>query len=167
MEDNTRSGTPLTGSETLSRTLTTSRSITNSTSDTTGRKYTQTFSAKGGVDKVFEVSASASFEESSSTTISYSDQSTVSNTVTDSQTVSINVPAGKKYRYQIVVHYGKCNINYTATMVFQSVVPNSQPYRFTSSGVYTGVNEIASDVVASDITQEVAGAQIIAQTSLR
>jgi hypothetical protein len=166
IEDNKGGSVPLTGSQTLTRSVTRTRSITNSTSDTTGQKYTQTFSAKGGIDKVFEVSASASFEESKSTTISYSDQTTDAKTDTDSQTVNINVPPGKKYSYQIVVHYGKCSINYTAQMVFKSVVPGAAPYRFETHGVYTGVNQIRSEVMVLDITQGVVSAALVQRQAL-
>ena len=74
--DNSAGGTPVTSTYSLSRTVTTQTSITHSESDTTGQKYTQTFSVKGGIAKVVEVSASSSFEKSSSKTISLTDQKT-------------------------------------------------------------------------------------------
>jgi hypothetical protein len=160
-QDNKTSSGALTGSINLTQSTTTSRSITNSTSDTTGRVYTQTFGAKGGIDKVFEVSGSASFSESSSKTIAYSDTSTDSKTDSHSIVVNINVPPAKKYRYSILVFNGKCSIPYTAHMLFQSVVPGAVPYRFVSKGVYTGVNAIRSEVTSSDITQGPAAAALV------
>ena len=136
------------------------------TSDTKGEKYTQTFGVKGGVDKKFEVSASASFEESSSSTISFSDQHTDSTSVTDEQVVNVNVPAGKKYNYQIVVHYGTCAIHYVAQMVFTSIVPNSAPYKFKSNGIYNGVNQIRSEVIVHDVTQGVPSAALVERKAI-
>ncbi|HEX8172802.1 MAG TPA: aerolysin family beta-barrel pore-forming toxin [Thermoanaerobaculia bacterium] len=154
VQDNRDGAVPLTGSQTLSRTITISRSITNSTSDTTGRKYTQTFGIKGGIEKVFEVNASGSFEESTSSTLSYTDQNTETKTLVDQQQITFNVPPGKRYRYQVVVQYGKCAIPYTANMIFQSIVAGTAPYRFVTSGTYTGVNKISSNVTVFDITHD-------------
>lgn len=150
--DNRQGAVPLTGSTTITSTVTDSRQITNSTSDTTGRKYTQTFSVKGGIDKVFEVSASGSFEESSSKTISYSDQTTHTTTETITKTVNYNVPPGKKYKYQLVIYSGKCDVPYTAHMKFQSAVAGSEPVFFETQGVFTGVNQTESDVALTDVT---------------
>jgi hypothetical protein len=162
-QDNKTSSGSLTGSINLTQSTTTSRSITNSTSDTTGRVYTQTFGAKGGIDKVFEISGSASFSESSSKTIAYSDTTVNSKTDSHSIVVNINVPPGKKYRYSILVFNGQCSIPYTAHMLFQSVVPGAVPYRFVSTGVYTGVNAIRSEVSSSDITPGPAKAILVEQ----
>ena len=152
-QDNETGSVPLTGSLNLTMSTTTSRSITNSTSDTKGLVFTQTFGSKGGVDKVFEVSASVSFSESNSTTIGYSDTSVDSKTNTQSTQVNINVPPGKKYQYAILVFNGQCSIPYTAHMLFQSVVPGAPPYRFVSTGIYTGVNAIRSEVSVTDVTE--------------
>jgi hypothetical protein len=156
--DNRQGKVPLTGSTTITSTATDSRQITNSTSDTTGKKYTQTFSVKGGIGKVFEVTASGSFEESSSKTISYSHQSTHTTTETITKVVNYDVPPGKKYKYQMVIHSGRCEVPYTAHMKFQSaVVSGSQPVFFDTEGVFTGVNETESDVVIADVTESAAG----------
>jgi len=147
---------PQTGSYAIQRSVTTTHSVTNSESDTTGHKYTQTFSIKGGLDKVVEVSASASFEESDSKTISLTDQKTDSITDTDTLTINVNAPAGRKYSYQVVVHYGKCTVPYTAQMRFQSVVPGSAPVLYTSEGIFTGVNQTRNEVETLDITDKAA-----------
>lgn len=166
IENNKLKIEPLTGSRMLSRTLTTSRSITNSTSDTAGQKFTQTFGVKGGVDKIFEVSASTSFEESKSTTISFSDTNQDSQSVTDQQVVNVNVPPGKSYAYEIVVHNGSCSIPYTAHHVFRSVVPGTPPYPFDSTGTYTGVNQIESEVIVKDVTEGMAQAVVVQRQSI-
>lgn len=159
--DNRAADAPMTGQISLALSETTSRSITNSTSDTTGRIYTQTFGAKGGIDKVFEVSASASFNESTSKTIAYTDATVDAKTVTHSQLVNTNVPVGKKYRYSLMVFNGKCSIPYTAHMLFKSAVPGAVPHPFVSTGIYTGVNAIYSGVKVSDITQGPAAAVLV------
>jgi hypothetical protein len=150
--DNRQGAVPLTGNTTITSTVTDSKQITNSVSDTTGKKYTQTFGMKGGVDKVWEASASASFEESSSQTISFTDSATHTTTETISKTVNYNVPPGKKYEYQLLIHMGKVDVPYTAHMRFQSVVPGSTPVLFDSEGVFTGVNQTQSEVVLFDRT---------------
>jgi hypothetical protein len=124
-------------------------------------KYTQTFNMKLTY-KVVEVSASASVEESESTTISSTDQKSNTTSQTISHTVTIDVPPQKKYGYQIVVHYGQISVPYTAHMIFQSVIPNSQPVRFDTQGVFTGVNQTFSEVVVSDITS---GTAMVVQRS--
>lgn len=161
--DNRQGAVPLTGSTTITTSVTDSRQITNSTSDTTGMKYTQTFGMKGGIDKVFEVNASASFEESSSKTISYSDQQTHTSTETITKAVNYNVPAGKKYGYQMLIKFGKCEVPYTAHMKFQSAVAGSNPVYFDTQGVYTGVNQTETDVVVVDLTANVAAPSFVAQ----
>ncbi len=153
IQDNQTGSVPLTGSISLNLSTTTSRSITNSTSDTKGQVFTQTFGSKGGIDKVFEVSASASFSESSSSTIGYSDTTVDSKTTSQTTQVNVNVPPGKKYQYTILVFNGQCSIPYTAHLLFQSVVPGAAPYRFVSTGIYTGVNAIRSEVSVTDVTQ--------------
>ncbi|HJT32147.1 MAG TPA: hypothetical protein VJ783_08900 [Pirellulales bacterium] len=130
--DNRQGGTPLTGSTSVTSTATDSRQITNSVSNTTGRKYVQTFGMKGGIDKVFEVNASGSFEESSSETISYTDQTIHTVTETITKTVNYNVPAGKKYKYQLLINSGRCEVPYTAHMKFQSALPGSDSVLFDS-----------------------------------
>lgn len=150
--DNREGAVPLTGSITMTSTVTDSQQITNSTSDTTGQKYTQTFSVKGGIGKVFEVSVSGSFEESASKTISYSNQTTHTTTETVTKLVNYNVPAGKKYKYQIVIYSGKCEVPYTAHMKFQSAVAGTEPVFFDTQGVFTGVNQTESDAVVTDVT---------------
>ncbi|HEY3910326.1 MAG TPA: hypothetical protein VGM07_10585 [Stellaceae bacterium] len=159
--DNTRSGVPDTSTYTLSRSVTTTRSFTNSESDTTGHKYTQTFGVKGGIDKVIEVSASASFEESDSKTISITSQTSESETNTDTVSTSVNVPAGKKYRYQVVVHYGKVSVPYTARLTFQSVVPGAAPVHFEQKGMFEGVNATGVAVEVVDITPSEAKSETV------
>jgi hypothetical protein len=150
--DNTLGGTPNTSSYSLVRTVTTQRSITNFESDTTGHKYTQTFSIKGGIGKIVEVSASASFEESDSKTISLTDQKTNTETVTDTISTQVNVPAGKKYAYHVVVYYGKVSVPYTAHSTFQSSTIGAAPVKVTTQGVFTGVNKTNNEIVIRDIT---------------
>ena len=150
--DNTLGGTPVTSTYSLARTVTTQRSITNSESDTSGHKYTQTFSIKGGIDKVVEVSASASFEESDSKTISLTDQKTNTETVTDTISTQVNVPAGRKYAYHVVVYYGKVSVPYTAHSTFQSSTTGAAPVSVTTQGVFTGVNKTNNEIVIRDIT---------------
>jgi hypothetical protein len=150
--DNTHGGTPVTSTYALARSVTTMRAITHAESDTTSQKYTQTFGLKGGLDKVFEVSASASFEESTSKTMSLTDQRTESETVTDTITTQVNVPPGKKYAYHVAVYYGKVSVPYTATMTFQSSVPGSAPVPLTTQGVFQGVNAVRNEIVVSDET---------------
>jgi hypothetical protein len=157
--DNTLGGTPVTSTYSLARTVTTQRSITNSQSDTTGHKYTQTFSVKGGIDKVIEVSASASFEESDSKTISLTDQKTNTETVTDTISTQVNVPAGKKYAYHVVVYYGKVNVPYTAHSTFQSTTTGAKPVQVITQGVFTGVNKTNNEIVIRDITSPQADQQ--------
>jgi len=151
-EDNREGSVPLTGSKSHSTSVTETVSVTNSASDTTGTTYTQTFSVSGGLDKVFEVTASASFEENRSKTVSFSEEKSKSTTETVTETVNFNVPPGKKYGYQLVVYYGKCDVPYTAQMKFQSVVPNTKPVMFTTEGVFTGVNKTKVEVVVRDLT---------------
>jgi hypothetical protein len=166
--DNTKGGTAVKSTYTLARSVTTQRTITNSQSDTTGHKYTQTFSVKGGIDKVVEVSASASFEESDSKTIAFSDQKTNSETVTDTIGTEVNVPAGKKYRYQVVVYYGKVTVPYTATLTFKSSTPGAQPIRITQDGVFTGVNSTNNEIVVVDITSpDVAKQTLVSRLAVR
>jgi hypothetical protein len=150
--DNRHSGVPDTSTYTLARSVTTTRSFTNSESDTTGHKYTQTFGVNGGIDKVVEVSASASFEESDSKTVSITSQTTDSETNTDTVSTSVNVPAGKMYRYQVVVHYGKVSVPYTAKLTFQSVVPGAAAVHFEQKGTFEGVNATEVTIEVADIT---------------
>lgn len=161
--DNTQGSVPLTGSTTISQAVTDSTQVTNSTSDTTGQKYTQSFGVKGGLDKVFEVNASASFEESSSDTTSFSDQTTHTTIETVTKTVNYNVPPGKRYEYQLLIHQGKINVPYTAHMKFQSMVPGSQPVLFDTQGVFTGVNTTQSEVVVYDRTSTATGEDIVVE----
>lgn len=150
--DNRQGKGPLTGKTDLTSSVTDTKSITNSTTDTTGQKYTQTFSMKGGIDKVFEVTASGSFEESSSTTIGYSDQTTHTKTETITKTVYYDVPPGKIYQYQMVIKFGSCDVPYTARMKFLSRVAGSQPVLFVTQGVFRGMNQTATEVVVTDVT---------------
>lgn len=150
--DNRRSAVPDTSTYTLARSITTTRSFTNSESDTTGHKYTQTFGVKGGIDKVIEVSASFSFEESDSKTISITNQTTNSETNTDTVSTSVNVPAGKMYRYQVVVYYGKVSVPYAAQLTFQSVVPGAAPVHFQQTGIFEGVNATETAIEVADVT---------------
>jgi hypothetical protein len=160
-QDNTTSDGPLTGSLSLALSQTTSRSITNSTSDTKGLTYKQTFGAKGGLKDVWQVSASLSFSQSFSTTIAYTDTAVDAKTATSTQVVNFNVPPRKKFRYSLLVFNGKCSIPYTAHLRFKSVVPGSVPYDFDSKGVYTGVNAINNVVKVSDITQGLGKAVVV------
>jgi hypothetical protein len=150
--DNRRSAVPDTSTYTLARSITTTRSFTNSESDTTGHKYTQTFGVKGGIDKVIEVSASFSFEESDSKTLSITSQTTDSETNTDTVSTSVNVPAGKMYRYQVVVYYGKVSVPYTAQLTFLSVVPGAAPVHFQQTGTFEGVNATETAIEVADVT---------------
>ncbi len=150
--DNRRSAVPDTSTYTLARSVTTTRSFTNAQSDTTGHKYTQTFGVKGGIDKVIEVSASFSFEESDSKTISITSQTTDSETNTDTVSTSVNVPAGKMYRYQVVVYYGKVSVPYTAQLTFRSVVPGAAPVHFEQNGTFEGVNATETAIEVADVT---------------
>ncbi len=159
--DNTRSGVPDTSTYTLARSVTTTRSFTNSESDTTGHKYTQTFGVKGGIDKVVEVSASASFEELDSKTISITSQTTDSETTTDTVSTSVNVPAGKKYRYQVMVYYGKVSVPYTAQLTFQSVVPGAAPVHFEQKGMFEGINATGVAIEVADITPSQAQSETV------
>jgi hypothetical protein len=150
--DNTLGGTTVTSTYTLARTVTTQRSITNAESDTTGHKYTQTFSAKGGIAKVVEVTASASFEQTDSKTISLTDQKVNTESVTDTIATQVTVPAGKKYSYHVVVYYGKVTVPYTANLTFQSSTPGAKPVKLTTKGVFVGVNKVNNDIVIRDVT---------------
>ena len=150
--DNSAGGTPVTSTYSLSRTVTTQTSITHSESDTTGQKYTQTFSVKGGISKIVEVSASTSFEESSSKTISLTDQKTNTESVTDTVQTQVSVPPGKIYSYNIVVFYGKVTVPYTAKSTFHSSTPGAAPVTITTTGVFTGVNSTSSKIAVADIT---------------
>lgn len=150
--DNTLGGKDVSSTYSLARTVTTQRSITTSESNTTGHKYTQTFSIKGGIEKVVEVSASASFEESDSKTISLTDQKTNTETVTDTISTQVSVPAGKKYAYHVVVYYGKVSVPYTAHMTFQSSTVGAKPVKLTTQGIFTGVNKTNNEIVVRDIT---------------
>jgi hypothetical protein len=150
--DNVQGAKDVTSTVALQRVITTSRQLTESTADTTGRKYTQTFAVKGGVKDVWEVSANFSFEESSSTTRSFSDQSTDTTSSSDTVSVNVTVPAGKKYRYQVAVYSAKYSIPFTATLSFTSSVPGSQPITTTIDGTYNGVNATHSEVEVADIT---------------
>jgi hypothetical protein len=160
--DNSRGTSPLTSSIALQRTMTTSRSISTSTAETEGRKYTQTFGIKGGVKDVWEANASFGFEESSSTTKTLTDQTTDTNTVTDSATLNVTIPAGKNYRYQMAVYCAKFSIPFTATVRFTSSVPGSQPVTTTIEGVYDGVNAMRSEVEAAEMAAA-PGAQAVAK----
>ncbi len=150
--DNSAGGTPVTSTYSLSRTVTTQTSITHSESDTTGQKYTQTFSVKGGLSKIVEVSASTSFEESSSKTISLTDQKTNTESVTDTVQTQVSVPPGKIYSYNIVVFYGKVTVPYTAKSTFHSSTPGAAPVTITTTGIFTGVNSTSSKIAVADIT---------------
>lgn len=151
--DNTQGSTePLTGTITLKRVITTTTQHTISESDTTSHKYSQTFGIKGGIAKVVEVTTSLSFEEADSKTTSSIDQKTHSTTDTDTLSTNTNVPPGKKYRYQVVVHYGKVSVPFTAHLTFQSSIPGIAPLQFTSKGVFNGVNYTGYEIVCKDIT---------------
>ncbi|KRA66263.1 hypothetical protein ASD79_02995 [Caulobacter sp. Root655] len=150
--DNTLGGTTVTSTYSLARTVTTQRSLTNARTDTTGHKYTQTFSAKGGVAKVVEVTASASFEQTDSTTLSLTDQKVNTESVVDTIATQVSVPAGKKYAYHIVVYYGKVTVPYTAHLTFQSTTPGAKPVKLTVEGVFVGVNKVDNEIVIRDVT---------------
>jgi len=143
---------PSTVTMALARSITKTQSFATSQSSTTGHKYTQTFGVKGGIDKVVEVSASFSFEESDSETNSLTNQDTSSDTVTDTVSVQVAVPAGKKYQCQIVVYYGKVTVPYTANLTFQSSIPGAKPVTVPTSGMFTGVNSTRSEVQIIDLT---------------
>jgi hypothetical protein len=149
--DNSHGATDLTSSVSLQRTLTTTRSISTSQSDTEGRRYTQSFGAKGGVKDVWEVNAELKFEESSSTTKSLTDETTDQMSATDTCSLTVTVPAGKRYRYQIAVYYAKFSIPFTATLKFTPSVPHSDPVMTTIEGVYDGVASTRSDVEVVEV----------------
>jgi len=150
--DNRQGGTTVTSTYSLTRTITTQTSVTHTESTTTGLKYTQTFGIKGGIDKVVEVSASASFEESSSKTISLTDQKTHTTTVNDTVMTQVSVPAGNEYSYNILVFYGKVTVPYTAQLTFHSSIAGAATVSITTTGVFTGVNSTNSKIVVADIT---------------
>src|SRR5262249_19993061 len=90
------------------------------------------------------------FEESDTKTVSITSQTTDSETNTDTVSTSVNVPAGKMYRYQVVVHYGKVSGPYTAQLTFQSVVPGAAPVYFQQKGTFEGVNATETAIEAAD-----------------
>lgn len=152
-EDNRQGGKePLTGTISVERDVTTTTQHTISESDTTSHKYTQTFGIKGSIAKVVEVSVSLSFEEVDSKTTSTIDQKIHSTTFKDTLATNFNVPPGKKYRYQLVVHYGKVSVPFTAHLTFQSSIPGIAPLQFTSKGIFNGVNSTQYEVACIDIT---------------
>jgi hypothetical protein len=150
--DNIHGGTDVTTTLELERVLTTTSGITHAESDTTSQTYSQTFSMKGVLSKVFQVSASAKFEESTSKTISLTDEKTESETDDKKVTAQVTVPPGKKYSYHITVYYGKVSVPYTATMTFQSSIPGSAPVPLTMKGMVQNVNAVRNEIVVRDET---------------
>jgi hypothetical protein len=151
--DNTLGGISAPTTYSLNRTITTQTSVTHSESDTTAQKYTQTFSIKGGIDEIVKVSASASFEESASKTMSLTDQKTNTETVNDSIRVQVAVPPGKIYSLSVLVFYGKVTVPYTAQLTFHSSTVGAAPVPITTNGLFTGVNSTNSKIVIADITE--------------
>jgi hypothetical protein len=56
------------------------------------------------------------------------------------------------YRYQVIVHYGKVSVPYTAKLTFQSVVPGAAPVHFEQKGMFEGVNATEVAIEVADIT---------------
>lgn len=150
--DNTAGGATVTSTYQLQRSVSQQYSITNSTSDTTSQQYTQTFSVEGTIGEVVKVSASASFEESYSQSVSLTDEKGHATTNTDTVGVQVNVPPGKKYRYSLSVFYGKVQVPYSAKMAFRSAVPGLPPVPFTQTGVFEGVNATRTEIAVADVT---------------
>jgi hypothetical protein len=73
----------------------------------------------------------------------------------------VNVPAGKMYRYQVVVHYGKVSVPYTAQLTFQSVVPGAAPVRFEQKGTFEGVNATETAIEVADVTPNQAQSETV------
>jgi len=150
--DNSGGGTLVTNTYELERSVTKTRSFTKSESETTSQKYTQTYTVSGGFDKIVEVSASGSFEESHSSTMSWSSEMKDSKTDTDKLSTQVSVPPGKKYSCHIIVYYGKVTVPYTAHLTFHPSIPGTSPVPFTSTGVFTGVNSTRYEIVIKDVT---------------
>ena len=138
--DNTHADVPMTGSITLALSETTSRASPTPQPTPQAGHTRKPLAQKAASTKSSRFPASASFNESTSKTIAYTDATVDAKTVTYTQLVNTNVPAGKKYRYSLMVFNGKCSIPYTAHMLFKSAVPGAVPTPSYRRGVYTGVN---------------------------
>ena len=149
--NNQLESTPITTTVKLARQITTTTTITNSESSTTGHTYPQTFSVQKKFGKLLKVSASFSFEESDSKTVSITDEKTNSETVSDEITQEVTVPGGKIYSFYVLVKYASVTVPYSAKMHFQSSIPGTAPVSFTQTGVYAGVNAISYEVMAKEL----------------
>lgn len=132
---------PVKGKRSLERELYSSRSTSQSESSTTGRVYRQSLGMELEIKKILKLTAEASFEESESKTVGWDKQQVDSERVVDTVEVDVNVPPGKKYKYQVVVYYGKITVPYTAKLKYQSQRnPGVGDRDFTVTGEFQGVN---------------------------
>lgn len=157
--DNTGGSTTVTNTYELERSVTKQRIFIHSESTTNLQRYTETLGVSGGIGKFVEVSASASFEQTHSTTIAWSDEMSDSVTLTDKITTQLVVPPGKRYSCYVIVHYGKVTVPYTAHLTFQSSTPGIPPVRFIRKGTFTGVNSTTYEIVTKDVTSPQADQQ--------
>lgn len=151
MIDNTQGGAPLTQTITLTGSIQQSTQIQTSESATEGTVYTQSFSVKATFAPV-EVTASATFEENSSTTVGWSSGTTSTQTWEHDIQTQVTVPSGKACSFHQRVNYGQVNVPWTATGTFQSCVPNTKAFSFPMTGTFTGLNATTTDIIVADVT---------------
>lgn len=131
------------------------RTFTRTTTHTTAEIYTQNFGVKGGFDKVVEVSAGGSIQESTTDSSSISEGSSDSTTRTREYSLDFNVPAGKKYSAHTVVFLGEVEVPYRSEMTFKSsFFPAVPEVKYTVEGVFKGVNTTEVWAVILDKTDE-------------
>ncbi|MES2441358.1 MAG: hypothetical protein V4574_00895 [Pseudomonadota bacterium] len=129
------------------------RTFTRTTTHTTAEIYTQNFGVKGGFDKVVEVSAGGSAQESTTDSSSISEGSSDSTTRTREFSLDFNVPAGKKYSAHTVVFVGEVEVPYRSKMTFRSsFFPSVAEVEYTVEGIFRGVNTTEVWAVVLDVT---------------
>jgi len=150
--DNTKSATEFEQTFTINKSITRSRALSLSESTTVESRYAMTLGVSGGFMDFFSVNSDFSFEKSTSTTKSVTDESTETTTDTYDIMMSVRVPAGKLYRYSVIVYNAQFQIPFTATMEFKSKVLGSSPITFTVDGIYEGVNGIRAEVEVTEVS---------------
>jgi len=148
--DNRKGVSPLTVNVELQRSMTSSKQFSYSDSSATALKVAQTIGVKGGIDKVIEVSEQTVIESTATRTITLGDTTAQSITTSDKLTVGVTVAPGMRYQYAVMVSYGQVTVPYTATLA--RARPDKTIERTQVSGIYTGVNMVKFDIVATDIT---------------
>ncbi len=149
--DNTNPRTPLEARRTLTRTRTKSHQVSNSQENSSELVFTQSFEISGGVESIFEAKVGGGFEQHTTKTISLTNTDQVDESTSTTFEVKLDVPAGRKYAYDVVETIEKCSVPYTAFMEFRSSV-NKKPRCYQVEGRIDNTYSTGTTLVVRDIT---------------